>query len=80
MTILVVIGTLQIGISNYCFSYLKRWEQAGFIISSVLGLIALLTKSAAFFYAGWALFGVSMVSQVLMRKRLKIEGLKSFIE
>jgi len=72
ITILVVIATLQIGISNYCFNYLKQPERVGFILSSILGLFAILTKVTIFFYAGFGLFVVCMGWQILLKTgRLK---------
>ncbi|MDF1591901.1 MAG: TRAP transporter fused permease subunit [Desulfobacterales bacterium] len=69
ITILVVIATLQIGISNYCFNYLERLERFGFILASILGLFAILTKAAVFFYAGFGLFVVCMGWQVILIKK-----------
>ena len=72
ITIPVVIATLQIGISNYCFNYLKRTERIGFIITSLLGLIAILAKEAVFFYMSWGLFVVCMGWQIFLKTgRLK---------
>jgi len=76
-TVVVVIGSLQIGISNFCFRHLKRSERVGFILTSLLCLFALLTKSVAFFYAGFGLFVVCMARQILLKKRLKLNELDS---
>ncbi|MEW6672493.1 MAG: TRAP transporter fused permease subunit [Thermodesulfobacteriota bacterium] len=68
-TIMVIIVAMQLGISNYCFNYLKRLERVGFILASILGLFALFTKSAAFFYAGFGLFVVCMGWQIFLMKK-----------
>jgi TRAP-type uncharacterized transport system fused permease subunit len=73
--IVVVIAALQIGVSDFCFNYLKRSERIGFILSSILGLVALLAKSTVFFYAGFGVFVVCMSSQIFLMinsKKLKL--------
>jgi len=68
VTILAVIVALQIGISKYCFSYLRQSERIGFILASILGLIAILAKTAVFFFAGWGLLTACLGWQVLKRR------------
>lgn len=73
VAILVVILSLQIGVSNYCFTHLRLDERIGFIIASLFSLAAVFTKDELFFFIGLALFVVSTVRQFTIRKKLKIQ-------
>jgi TRAP-type uncharacterized transport system fused permease subunit len=71
--ILVVIFSLQIAVSNYCFTHLRLDETIGFIIASVLSLAAVFTKGELLFLIGLALFVASTARQFVIRRRLKIQ-------
>ncbi len=71
--ILVVILSLQIAVSNYCFTHLRLDETIGFIIASALSLAAVFTRGELFFSIGLALFVVSIARQFMIRRKLKIQ-------
>jgi TRAP-type uncharacterized transport system fused permease subunit len=48
--ILLVIFSLQIAVSNYCFTHLRLDETIGFIIASGLSLAAVFTRDGLFFF------------------------------
>jgi len=73
VAILVVIFSLQIAVSNYCFTHLRLDETIGFIIASVLSLAAVFTKGELLFLIGLALFVASTARQFVIRRRLKIQ-------
>lgn len=72
IAILMVIFSLQIGVSRYCFTSLKWDETTVFIIASIFSLAAVFTRDALFFFIGLALFAVSIARQFLMQKKLRI--------
>ncbi len=71
--ILVVILSLQIAVSNYCFTHLRLDETIGFIIASILCLAAVFTRDGLFFFIGLALFAASILRQCVIRRRLKTQ-------
>jgi TRAP transporter 4TM/12TM fusion protein len=64
VAILVVIFSLQIGVSNYCFTKLRLDETIAFIIASIFSLAAVFTKDEPLFFIGLALFVLSMARQL----------------
>ena len=62
--ILVVIFSLQIGVSNYCFTKLRLDETIAFIIASIFSLAAVFTRDELLFFIGLALFVLSMARQL----------------
>lgn len=70
--ILVVIFSLQIGVSNFCSTKLRFHETIAFIIASLFSLVAVFTKEELFFFIGLALFVVSVTRQFMIGRKLKI--------
>ena len=64
VAILVVIFSLQIGVSNYCFTKLRLDETIAFIIASIFSLAAVFTRDELLFFIGLALFVLSMARQL----------------
>ena len=64
VAILVVIFSLQIGVSNYCFTKLRLDETIAFIIASIFSLAAVFTRDEHLFFIGLALFVLSMARQL----------------
>jgi TRAP transporter 4TM/12TM fusion protein len=64
VAILVVIFSLQIGVSNYCFTKLRLDETIAFIIASIFSLAAVFTRDEPLFFIGLALFVLSMARQL----------------
>ena len=73
VAILVVIFSLQIGVSRYCFTNLKWDETTAFIIVSIFSLAAVFTRDALFLFIGLALFAASIARQFLMERKLRIK-------
>jgi len=73
VAILAVIFSLQIAVSNYCFTNLKVDETIAFIIASAFSLAAVFTKDALLFSIGLVLFLVSLSRQFITGKKLKIQ-------
>jgi len=74
VAILVVIFSLQISVSNYCFTNLRLDETIAFIITSMFSLAAVFTKNELFSLIGVALFVVSIARQFLTGRKLKIQS------
>jgi TRAP transporter 4TM/12TM fusion protein len=72
VAILVVVFSLQIGVSNFCVTKLGWDETPGFIIAAVLCLVAVFTRVQVFFFIGLALFLVSLTRQFMIGRKLKI--------
>jgi TRAP-type uncharacterized transport system fused permease subunit len=68
IAILIVIISLQIGVSNFCFKSLLFNERLAFIIVSILCLIAVFIDSAFFYYTGGALFIYSLTRQAVTKR------------
>jgi len=71
--ILVVIFSLQIGVSKYCFTDLRWDETIAFIIASAFSLAAVFTKDGLLFFIGLAIFAVSITRQFMIGRKLKTE-------
>ena len=69
MAILVGIVSLQMGISNYCFAFLRRAERSAFLLAGLLCLIFVFTQSYLFLLAGIALFIVGIARQFMGRRQ-----------
>ena len=67
IAILAVILSLQIGVSNYCFTYLRLHERTGFIIASLLCLLFVFSQNYYHFLAGAILFAVSFALHLKRR-------------
>lgn len=63
VAILAVISSLQIGVSNYCFTNLRLNERTGFIIASVLFLIFIFSQNYSFFLTGLIVLIVTIAWQ-----------------
>jgi TRAP-type uncharacterized transport system fused permease subunit len=63
VAILAVIISLQIGISNYCFTKLSLNERSGFIMASALCLVSIFSKNYLFFVAGLLVLMVALAWQ-----------------
>ncbi len=74
VAILAVISSLQIGVSNYCFTHLGLNERTEFIIASVLLLIFIFSQNYSFFLAGLILFIVAIAWQFKRRTELRSAG------
>ncbi len=74
VAILAVISSLQIGVSNYCFTRLGLNERTEFIIASVLLLIFIFSRNYSFFLAGLILFIVAIAWQFKRRTALRSAG------
>jgi TRAP transporter 4TM/12TM fusion protein len=70
--ILMVIFSLQIGVSRYCFTKLKWDETAAFIIASIFSLAAVFTRGALFLFIGFGIFAACIARQFLMERKLRI--------
>ena len=64
VAILAVIFSLQIGVSNYCFTKLRLDETIAFIIASIFSLAAVFTRDELLFFIGLALFVLSIARQL----------------
>jgi TRAP-type uncharacterized transport system fused permease subunit len=73
IAILMVIFSLQIGVSRYCFTNLKWDEATTFIIASIFSLAAVFTRNPLFFFIGLALFAASIARQFLMERKLRVQ-------
>ncbi len=73
IAILVVIFSLQIGVSRYCFTNLKWDETIAFILVSIFSLAAVFTRDPLLFFIGLALFAVSITRQFLIERKRKIQ-------
>jgi len=73
VAILVVIISLQIGVSNYCFTRLRLDEMTAFIMASIFSLAAVFTRDELFFFIGLALFLVSITRQFIIGRKLKMQ-------
>ena len=73
VAILAVIFSLQIGVSNYCFTKLRLDETIAFIIASMFSLAAVFTRDELFLFIGLALFLVSITRQFMIGRKLKIQ-------
>ena len=71
VAILAVIISLQMGISNYCFTNLRLNERTGFIIASALCLIFIFSKNYPFFLAGLLVLMVPLAWQFKRRTELR---------
>ena len=61
--ILALISSLQIGVSNYCFTNLRFIERIWFIVAALLSLIFIFNRNYSFFLAGVILFLVAIAWQ-----------------
>ena len=68
ITILIIIVSLQIGVSNFCFKELRFNERLAFIITAILCLTAVFIDGAFFYYTGGALFVYSLARQAIAKK------------
>jgi TRAP transporter 4TM/12TM fusion protein len=73
LAILVAIFSLQIGVSNYCFTKLRLDETLAFIVATAFSLAAVFTRDQLFFFIGLALFLVSVARQFMAGRKLKIQ-------
>ena len=73
VAILGVIFSLQIAVSNYCFTKLRLDETIAFIIASMFSLAAVFTRDELFFFIGLALSLVSITRQFMIGRKLKIQ-------
>jgi TRAP-type uncharacterized transport system fused permease subunit len=73
IAILMVIFSLQIGVSRYCFTNLKWDEATTFIIASIFSLAAVFTRDPLFFFIGLALFAASIARQFLIERKLRVQ-------
>ncbi len=73
VAILVVIFSLQIGVSRYCFTKLRLDETIAFIVASAFSLAAVFRMGELFFFIGLALFALSMTRQFMIGKKLPIQ-------
>lgn len=62
--ILVVITSLQIGVSRYCFTNLRLDETIAFITASIFSLVAVFSRDVLFFFIGLGIFAISLVRQI----------------
>jgi len=74
VAILMVIFSLQIGVSRYCFTNLKWDETTAFIIAAIFSLAAVFTRNPLFFFIGLAIMAASIARQFLMEKKLRIQA------
>lgn len=73
VAILVVIFSLQIGVSRYCFTKLRLDETIAFIVASAFSLAAVFRMGELFFFIGLALFALSMTRQFMIGRKLPIQ-------
>jgi len=71
--ILMVIFSLQIGVSRYCFTNLKWDETAAFIIASIFSLAAVFTRGALLLFIGLGIIAVGIARQFLMERKLRVQ-------
>jgi hypothetical protein len=75
VAILVAVTSLQISLSNFCFTNLRRNERFAFAAASLLCLMGVFGHNVPFLYsllwAGIPLFLVSIARQFLVRRQLK---------
>jgi TRAP transporter 4TM/12TM fusion protein len=71
VAILVLILALQISVSQYCFTGLRRDETAIFGVASALALVAIFTKSVPVFLVAVVLFVGSLSRQLVIARRQK---------
>jgi TRAP transporter 4TM/12TM fusion protein len=67
--ILMIIVTLQVGVSRFCFQQLERREIFVFITAAIFSIGYVFTKNNYFFVMGLILLLVGMGSQVLKSRR-----------
>jgi TRAP-type uncharacterized transport system fused permease subunit len=72
IAILVLILSLQIGVSSFCFTKLRLQETIAFIIASIFSLLATFTRNDLLFFIGLLLFLVAITFQFMTGRRLKI--------
>jgi TRAP transporter 4TM/12TM fusion protein len=77
IAILVLILSLQIGVSSFCFTKLRLQETIAFIIASIFSLLATFTRNELLFFIGLLLFLVAITFQFIAGRRLKIGTLES---
>jgi len=70
IAILMLILSLQIGVSSFCFTRLRIPETTAFIIASIFALLAVFTRNNLLFWIGLALFLISVVNQYLFQRRI----------
>jgi len=73
IAILMVILSLQIGVSRYCFTDLRWDETTMAILSSIFSLAAVFTRSTLFLSIGLALFAICVARQFLMERKLRLQ-------
>jgi len=71
VAILLVVLSLQIFLSNYCFTFLRPGERLAFGITSLLCLAAVFTQSYLLLLGGIALLAISIVRQFIRRSQAK---------
>jgi TRAP transporter 4TM/12TM fusion protein len=69
--IIIAISSLQIALSNYCFTALRLNERIAFMAASLLSLIAVFGHNNTFLFAGIPLFLASITWQFVRRRQLK---------
>jgi len=69
VAILVLILALQISISQYCFTWLRKDETAIFGAAAVLALLNIFTNSVTTFSMGVVLFAGSLLRQFVVSRR-----------
>ena len=72
IAILVLILSLQIGVSSYCFTRLRLHETLVFLLASIFSLVTIFNRSELLFFIGLALFLASITFQFMTGRRLKI--------
>jgi len=71
VAILLAVTSLQMGISNYCFTYIKLDERVAFIIAAALCLTFIFSQIYPFLFAGAALLIANIIRQIGKRQRHK---------
>ena len=74
VAILMVIFSLQIGVSRFFLTSLRWDETIAFLIVSLFSLAAVFSRDEFSFFIGLILFVVSLTRQFLIARRLKIQS------
>jgi len=69
VSILILIVALQISVSQYCFTNLRKDESVVFGAASLFALVAIFTKSVPLFLVGIVLFVGSLIRQWMITRR-----------
>ena len=71
LAILIVIFTLQIGVSNFLLVRLRWDETVTFLLAALVSLAAVFTRMQLFFFFGVVLMGVGLIRQIMGEKKMQ---------